>query len=364
MILGIPKETKEHEYRVSMTPIGVRDIVREGHTVLVERRAGENAGWGDRLYRDAGGRMVTRTELFRRAELVVKVKEPQPAEFNLLHEGQILFTYLHLAGYPSLIKVLLRRKIIGIAYETVQTSDGNLPLLAPMSEIAGKLATLMGANYLRKDFGGKGRLLPGVLGKDRARVTVIGAGTVGTQAALMAYGMGANLTVLDLAEAKLQAIRQKIPERIETQVSSPEAVARAVARSDLLIGAVLVAGRRAPRVVTRSMVEGMEQGSVIVDVAIDQGGCVETTHATTVAKPTYLKHGVIHCAVANMPSLVPKSASEALSRATFPYVKKLANLGYERAIAEDTALKKGINLDRGEVVLTSLLADVTPQKAA
>lgn len=358
MILGIPKETKGHEYRVSMTPIGVRDIVRAGHTVLVERRAGTGAGWGDKLYRDAGGRIASRGEIFQKSEMLVKVKEPQPAEFQLLRPGQILFTFLHLAGYPALIKILLKRRIVGIGYETVETSDGRLPLLTPMSEIAGKLASLMGANYLRKDFGGKGRLLSGVSGKDRGHVTVIGAGNVGTQAALIAYGLGANLSVLDRDETKLVAIRQKIPDRLETEIATPETLNRAIARTDLVIGAVLVAGRRAPRVVTKGMIKNMEPGSVIVDVSIDQGGCVEGIRPTTHSKPLYLKYGIIHNAVANMPSLVPRSASEALSRATFAYVKKLADWGYERAVREDAALAKGVNLDRGEIVLPSLLQDL------
>ncbi|MBI2083610.1 MAG: alanine dehydrogenase [Deltaproteobacteria bacterium] len=354
MILGIPKEVKEYEYRVSMTPIGVRDIIRAGHTVLVERHAGLGAGWGDAEYRDAGAKIMARDELFRTSEMVVKVKEPQSSEFNLFREGQILFTYLHLAGYPSLIKILLRRKIIGIGYETVQTEDGRLPLLAPMSEIAGKLASLMGANYLRKDFGGKGKLLSGVLGKDRGHVTVIGAGNVGTHAAITAHGLGANVTVFDLDKVKLEMIRQKISDRLETVVSSLPAIMEVMPRTDLVIGAVLIAGRRAPRVVTKEMIQRMVAGSVIVDVAIDQGGCVEGIHVTTHDKPIYLRHGIIHNAVANMPSLVPRSASEALSRATFPYVKKIADLGFERATREDPALKKGVNLVRGEVVLPGL----------
>ncbi|MBI2981357.1 MAG: alanine dehydrogenase [Deltaproteobacteria bacterium] len=354
MILGIPKEVKEYEYRVSMTPIGVRDIVRAGHTVLVERRAGLGAGWGDGEYRDAGAKIVARDELFRTGEMIVKVKEPQASEFNLLREGQILFTYLHLAGYPSMIKVLLRRKIIGIGYETVQTEDGCLPLLAPMSEIAGKLASLVGANYLRKDFGGKGKLLSGVLGKDRGHVTVIGAGNVGTHAAVTAHGLGAHVTVFDLDKAKLEAVRQKFPDRLETVVSSLPAIMEVMPKTDLVIGAVLIAGRRAPRVVTKEMIQRMVEGSVIVDVAIDQGGCVEGIHVTTHDKPIYVRNGVIHNAVANMPSLVPRSASEALSRATFPYVKKLADLGFERATREDAALRKGVNLVRGEVVLPGL----------
>ncbi len=354
MILGIPRETKEHEYRVAMTPVGVREIVRAGHTVLVERGAGVGAGWKDPLYRGAGGRLVARQELFRTSELIVKVKEPQPPEFNLLREGQILFTYLHLAGTPPLIKILLRRKIIGIAYETVQTDEGELPLLAPMSEIAGKLAALMGANYLRKDLGGKGRLLSGVLGKDRGHVTIIGAGHVGTEAAIVAYGLGARITVLDLDPRKLQGLQAKIPDRFETALSTPESLNRVLGKTDLLIGAVLVAGRRAPCVVTTEMIRGMEPGSVIVDVSIDQGGCVQGIRATTHRHPIYPKYGVIHNAVANMPSLVPRTASEALSRATFPYVKKLADLGYARAIAEDPALRKGVNVDRGEILLPAL----------
>ncbi len=352
MIIGLPKETKLHEYRVAMTPIAVSDLVQAGHTLLVEPRAGLAAGWADNLYRDAGARIVSRKEIFRRAEMIVKVKEPQSSEFHLFREGQVLFTFLHLAGYPSLIRVLQRRKVIAIGYETVETADGSLPLLAPMSEIAGRLASLMGANCLRKDLGGKGRLLSGVRGKDRGRVTVIGVGHVGQAAAVTAHGLGAEVRVVDLNEERLETMRQKFS--VETFRSSPKVICRLVRETDLLIGAVLVAGRRAPCVVTREMVKGMEPGSVIVDVSIDQGGCVETSRATTIERPTFTRFGVIHSCVANLPSLVPKSASEALSRATFPYVKKVADLGYERAIDEDPALAKGVNLDRGEIVLAAL----------
>ncbi|MBI2066847.1 MAG: alanine dehydrogenase [Deltaproteobacteria bacterium] len=363
MIIGIPRECKPQEYRVSVTPIGVRDLVKAGHTVLVETHAGEGSGWDDKIYRESGARITNVQEVFRKAEMIVKVKEPQPSEFLLLRPGQILFTFLHLAGYPGLIKVLCKRRVVGIAYETVQLEDGSLPLLAPMSEIAGRLAVLMGANYLRKDFCGKGKLLSGVRGKDRGIVTVIGAGHVGTQAALSAHGLGADVVVLDLQEEKLKKIHELIPDRLTTRVSSREVLNEVIAKSDLLVGAVLVAGRRAPRIVTKEMVERMEEGSVIVDVAIDQGGCVETIRTTTVEKPIYSKFGVIHCGVANLPSLVPRSASEALSRATFDYVKKLADLGFEKAVAADLALKKGVNVLRGEVVFTDLLNEEVKKKS-
>lgn len=355
MIIGIPREVKQFEFRVAMTPVGVRELALVGHQLLVERGAGKGAGWEDREYRESGARIVGRRELFGQAEMVVKVKEPQRSEGPLLREGQILFAFLHLAGYPPLIKSLGRRKIIGIGYETVQTDSGDLPLLAPMSEIAGKIAVLLGANYLRKDFGGKGCLLSGIQGQDRGHVTVVGGGHAGEQAALIAHGLGASVTVLDINADRLSLLKRRFSERFETVLSTPKNLEQVIRKTDLLIGAVLVAGRRAPRVVTKEMVRKMEAGSVIIDISIDQGGCVETSRITTHKRPVFLKEGIVHSGVDNLPSLFPRSASEALSRVTFPYVKKLADLGFEEAVRADPALKRGVNLERGRVVLPALL---------
>lgn len=349
MRIGLPKETKTEEYRVALTPDKVAELVRNGHTVLVERGAGEGSAFPDKAYQQAGALIVpTAADAFE-ADLVVKVKEPQPPEYELLRPGQMLFTYLHLAAYPEVAHALIRSNSIAIAYETVQLADGSLPLLIPMSEIAGRMAAIIGAYYLQRPVGGKGRLMAGTPGTRSAHVVIIGAGTAGTNAARVAASMGAQVTLLDRNQDRLRQAELSIPGRLTTLFSTYATIGECVAQADVVVGAVLVPGARAPRVVTRPMVESMAPGSVIIDISVDQGGCVETTRKTSHTSPIFTVNGVIHYAVDNMPGAYPQTASSALSNATFPYVLRLANLGVPRAFQEDAALAKGVNLYRGKV---------------
>ena len=350
MIVGTVRETKTEEYRVALVPDGTADIVRAGHQVLVETRAGVGSSYTDDEYRAAGAEIVaTPDEVYARAELMCEVKEPQPSEYPLLREGQVLFTYLHLAAEPEVTEALLRSRCIAIGYETVQRDDGFLPLLAPMSEVAGRLAVEVGAQHLRRPGPGRGMLLGGLPGVPPAHVVVVGSGNVGKNAVRAAVGAGARVSVVSIAEGQLRQLEEQYAGRVETVLASPHAVAQAVAGADLLIGAVLVTGRRAPVVVTREMVRSMGAGAVIVDVAVDQGGCVETTRPTSHVEPVYVEEGVVHYAVPNMPGAVPRTSSRALTGLTLPYILRVANEGFEAAVRADAALWRGVNVHRGAV---------------
>jgi len=350
MIVGVPKEIKNNEYRVAMVPAGVRTLVERGHKVIVEKSAGEGSGISDEEYVEAGAVIrQSPNDVFKEADMVVKVKEPLPQEYNLLSEGQILYSFLHLAPALELTKALLRQKVIGIAYETVQLEDGSLPLLAPMSEIAGKMSVQVGCHYLQRERGGSGILLGGVPGTKPGNVAIIGGGTVGTNAAKIALGMGANVTILDINLNRLRYLCDILQGKLTALVSNSSNIESAVVDADLVIGAVLVPGARAPCLVTRDMVRKMRKGSVIVDVAIDQGGCVETSVPTTFDKPTFSVDGVIHCCLTNMPSAVCRTSTFALSNATSPYALKLADLGYKEALLSDNALKKGLSVFMGKL---------------
>ncbi len=320
--IGIPKETKPFENRVAMTPRGVAVLVAAGARVAVQKNAGLGSGFPDGLYRQAGAKIVTTASQAWEADLVLKVKEPQAPEFRFFRPSLTLFTFLHLAACPLLARALERKKVAAIAYEDVTDAQGGFPILAPMSEIAGCLSTVIGANYLRRDLGGKGTLLPAIGRGGTGHVTILGAGNVGTNALRVAHGMGASVTVFDKNPMRLKVLQNEYTERLQPLNDALE-LPEVIRRTDLLIGAVLLPGRAAPEVVSEAMVKSMEAGSVIVDVAIDQGGCVATSRATTIRKPIFLKHGVLHYGVTNIPSLVPRTATEALSRATLPYVLKL-----------------------------------------
>ena len=325
MRIGIPREIKTFEFRVAMTPHGVRQILSAGHKVFIEKGAGLGAGYTDRDYREVGAVLLSSPRaVFEKSELILKVKEPQPKEFAFLRPGLILFTFLHLAANSQLEKILKKKKVRAIAYETIRASDDSLPILTPMSEIAGLLAAMIGANYLRKDLGGKGVLLSAVGMGGTGHVTVLGAGHVGRHALKIAHGLGATVTLYDRNREKLERIGSTYSERLQI-LSDPSELPEVICRTDLLIGAVLIPGEKAPTIVTRKMVQSMEPGSVIVDVAVDQGGCVETIRPTTLKDPVYKKYGVLHCGVTNLPSLAARTATEALSRATLPYVLKIAS---------------------------------------
>lgn len=350
MIVGIPKEIKDNEYRVAITPGGVHELALYGHEVLVEKGAGLGSGFFDEEYRQAGARLVEKAEeVYRNAEIIVKVKEPIEPEYDLLQVGQILFTYLHLAAAPSLFDVLLKKEIAAIAYETVEDRQGGLPLLAPMSEIAGRMAVLVGSQYLQKPYQGRGLLTGGVPGVLPASVTILGGGNVGTNAAKMAVGLGADVTILDVSLNRLRYLDDVFNNRIKTLYSNSFNIREQVAKADLLIGAVLIPGAKAPRLVTRDMLSRMQPGAVIVDVAVDQGGCVETIKATTHSQPTYMVEGVVHYGVANMPGAVPRTSTFALTNATLPYLVKLTNWGFKEAVAADPGLARGVNTFAGKV---------------
>ena len=350
MKIGVPRETKDNEYRVGMTPDGARQLVADGHEVLIEHGAGVGSGFADAAYEQAGARLVDVAEVFRAPDLVTKVKEPNEREVARLRSGQTLFTYLHLAPNRALTERLLAADVIGIAYETIQSPDGSFPVLAPMSEVAGRLAVQIGVTLLQKDRGGKGLLVGGVPGVPRGRVTVVGAGIVGINAVRVAHALGAEVTVLDIDLKRLTYLYDLFHGEIGTLFSSRINLERSVAQSDLLVGAVYLRGRRAPRLVTDAMVRSMEPGSVIADVAVDQGGCIETIHPTTHSDPTYLVHDVIHYGVANMPAAVPRTSTFALTNTTLPYIEHIAEVGVGEALRTDPALALGANVWRGEVV--------------
>jgi alanine dehydrogenase len=350
MRIGVPREIKDMEFRVSMVPDGVRQLVDSGHELLVERGAGEASGFPDGTYVEAGARLVDEEEVFGAPDLVVKVKEPQPSEIQRLRQGQILFTYLHLAAAPEVAEGLRAADVVAIAYETIRDPDGSFPVLAPMSEVAGRLAVQIGVTLLQKDRGGKGLLLGGVPGVMRGRVTVLGAGTVGINAVRVAHALGAEVDVLDVNLSRLAYIYDIFSGKLNTLFSNPANIARSVAMSDLVVGAVYVSGRRAPILVSEAMVESMQAGSVVADVAVDQGGCVETIRPTTHSDPTYVVHEVIHYGVANMPGAVPRTSTFALTNTTLPYVEQMAALGVADAVRENPALAAGVNVWRGEIV--------------
>jgi alanine dehydrogenase len=356
--IGIPKEIKNHEYRVGATPALVNLLTQFGHTVFVQSMAGYKIGFSDEMYHDAGATIVAdAASLYGEAEFVVKVKEPQGSEFPLLRQGQILFCFLHLAPDPEQLKHLLERKVIGIAFETVTDEQGRLPLLTPMSEVAGKIAVQAGATALQLANGGKGLLLGSVPGVAPAKVTVLGGGVVGTQAARVAMGMGADVTIIERRLQRLRELDDLFGPRLKTLYSTPLAIEEEVAKTDLLIGAVLIHGKKAPRLVTEAMVKKMSPGSVIVDVAIDQGGCVETARPTTHSEPTYFLHQIVHYCVANMPGACARTATQALTNAITPYVLQIANKGYQQAMQEDPGLRNGLNVCLGHVTYEPVAQD-------
>ncbi|GLH63997.1 alanine dehydrogenase [Parageobacillus sp. G301] len=359
MIIGVPKEIKNNENRVAITPAGVMSFVQAGHTVLVEKDAGIGSGFTNEDYASAGAQIIDQAQdVWAKADMIMKVKEPLPSEYNYFRPGLILFTYLHLAAEPELARALKEKGVIAIAYETVQVGR-TLPLLTPMSEVAGRMAAQIGAQFLEKPKGGKGILLGGVPGVSRGKVTIIGGGTVGTNAAKVAVGLGADVTIIDLSADRLRELDDIFGHQITTLMSNPMNIAQAVAESDLVIGAVLIPGAKAPKLVTEEMVKAMKPGSVIVDVAIDQGGIVETSdHVTTHDNPTYVKHGVVHYAVANMPGAVPRTSTLALTNVTIPYALQIANKGVHQAIADNPALKLGVNVANGEITYEAVARDL------
>jgi alanine dehydrogenase len=355
VIIGIPKEIKDNEYRVALTPAGAHTLTQAGHPILIESGAGEGSGFSDDEYIDAGAKTVpTNADAFRKAEMVMKVKEPLPEEYDLLSEGVLLFTYLHLAAEEELTHVLMESGATAIAYETVQLPDGSLPLLTPMSEVAGRMSVQVAAHYLEKMRGGRGKLLGGVPGVLPADVVIIGGGTVGTNATQMALGMGASVLILDISADRLRYLSEVLHGNLMTLASNPLNIAEAVKRADVVIGAVLLPGAKAPHLVTREMVKSMKLGSVIVDVAVDQGGCIETTRATSHSDPIFVVDGVIHYCVTNMPGAVPRTSTYALSNATLPYAVKLANRGFAEAVKEDSALAKGVNIHKGYITCSAV----------
>lgn len=367
MIIGVPREIKDHEYRVSMTPGGAHQLATGGHAVRVESGAGEGSAFSDQEYRQAGAEIVPSAADAWAADIVVKVKEPQPDEYEFLKPGLVLFTYLHLAADERLTREMVAREVMGIAYETVELPNGQLPLLTPMSEVAGRMAAQIGAHYLEKMSGGRGKILGGVAGVRPADVVIIGAGVVGTNAAQVALGMGAHVIMMDINIDRLRYLQQVMGGSLTTLSSNPLNIAAAVRRADLLIGAVLIKGAKAPKLVTREMIGTMAPGSVAIDVAVDQGGCIETSHPTTHSDPTFLVDGVIHYCVANMPGAVPRTSTYALSNATLSYVVKLAKLDPMLAIQADPALAKGVNTYAGRITYASVAdafgMDYTPLDA-
>ena len=350
MLIGVPKEIKNHEYRVGLTPVSVRELVASGHSVMMQASAGSGIGESDQSYIDAGATIAKSAEdVFAEADMIVKVKEPQPVECKMLRPGQILFTYLHLAPDPTQTNLLVESESVAIAYETVTDNNGGLPLLAPMSEVAGRMSIHAGATCLEKSNGGAGKLLGGVPGVAPANVLVIGGGVVGTNAIQMAVGMNANVTVLDRSINRLRELDAQFDGRIATVYSTRSALEQHVANADLVIGAVLIPGAAAPKLVTRDMLGTMRPGSVLVDVAIDQGGCFETSKATTHQDPTYIVDDVVHYCVANMPGAVATTSAHALNHATLPFTLALANKGYKEALQNDEHLLQGLNVHHGAI---------------
>ncbi len=365
MKIGLPKEIKDNEYRVGLTPAGVQALKDAGHDLYVQKTAGEGSGFADEQYSSAGAKMLnTADEIWQTGDMIVKVKEPVAPEYPRMRENQLLFTYLHLAPEFELTKQLLERKVTGVAYETITDKKGTLPLLTPMSEVAGRMAVQVGATYLEKMNGGRGILLGGVPGVPAANVVIIGGGVVGTEAAKMAVGLGAHVTIIDINLDRLRQLDDIFLSKVQTLASSRYAIHEAISHADLVIGGVLVVGAAAPKLVTRDMLKDIPNGAVLVDVAVDQGGCFETTHATTHSNPTFYEEGVLHYCVANMPGAVPRTSTFALTNATLPYALALANKGFERAIQDDKGLAEGVNTYGGkltyEAVATSQNLEYTP----
>ncbi|MED1555361.1 alanine dehydrogenase [Bacillus paramycoides] len=355
MRIGIPTEIKNNENRVAMTPAGAVHLVQNGHEVFVQKGSGVGSGFTDEEYVQAGAKLVETAEEAWNQDMVMKVKEPVESEYGYFREGLILFTYLHLAPEPELTKALIDNKVVSIAYETVQLENRSLPLLAPMSEVAGRMAAQIGAQFLEKNKGGKGILLAGVPGVKRGKVTIVGGGQAGTNAAKIAVGLGADVTIIDLSAERLRQLDDIFGNQVKTLMSNPYNIAEAVRESDLVIGAVLIPGAKAPKLVTEEMIKSMEPGSVVVDIAIDQGGIFETTdRITTHDNPTYEKHGVVHYAVANMPGAVPRTSTLALTNVTVPYAVQIANKGYKDACLGNSALLKGINTLDGYVTFEAV----------
>lgn len=359
MIIGVVKEIKNNENRVALTPAGVVSFVQAGHKVIVEKGAGIGSGFADVDYAQAGAELIELTaDVWNQSEMIMKVKEPLESEYKYFRQGLVLFTYLHLAAEPALAQALKDSGVIAIAYETVSVNR-TLPLLTPMSEVAGRMSAQIGAQFLQKFNGGKGILLAGVPGVSRGKVTIIGGGIVGTNAAKMAIGLGADVTIIDLSADRLRYLDDVFGNQIKTLISNPFNIAEAVKEADLVIGAVLIPGAKAPKLVTEEMVKTMKPGSVIVDVAIDQGGSVETIdHVTTHDNPTFEKHGVVHYSVANMPGAVPRTSTMALTNATVPYALQIANKGVQKAISENPALKLGVNVANGEITYEAVAKDL------
>ena len=355
MIVGIPKEIKNNENRVSLTPSGARELVQRGHTVYVQHTAGINSGFTDEDYEKAGAHILPSIEdVYGTAEMIIKVKEPIDSEYGLVREGQLVFTYFLFACGQQLTEAMIKSKSVCMAYETVVDRQGALPLLIPMSEVAGRMSVQEGARFLEKPQGGKGILLGGVPGVKPAKVLVLGGGVVGTNAALMAAGLGADVTICDISLPRLRQLNEFMPKNVKTLFSSAHNIEQELATTDLVIGAVLIPGAKAPHLITRPMLKLMKKGSVLVDVAIDQGGCFETSHPTTHAEPTYEVDGIIHYCVANIPGAVPCTSTLALTNATLPYAVKLADMGWEKACETDSGLKKGLNIVNGKVVFPAV----------
>ena len=366
MIIGVPKEIKNNENRVGLTPGGVQALVSRGHKLLVETKAGQGIGASDETYAKAGATIIdSAKEVWEKADMVIKVKEPIQPEYALMKPNLILYTYLHLAAEPELTKQLMERKVKAVAYETIQLEDGSLPLLTPMSEVAGRMATQVGARYLQKSEGGKGILLAGVPGVRRGKVTIIGGGVSGTSAAVIAIGMGAQVTILDINMNRLTYLDDIFKNSINTLYSTPLNIEKAVKEADLVVGTVLIAGAKAPKLVTRDMVKQMEPNSVIVDVSIDQGGCIETIRPTSHSDPIFREEGVIHYGVTNMPGAVAQTSTYALTNRTLKWATLLADNGFEKAIAMDKALYKGVNVLNGKVAYKQVADDLhLPYEAA
>ena len=359
MKIGVPQEIKVHEYRVGMVPAGVRELVNAGHSVVVQTGAGTGIGFGDTDYKAAGASIAaSAADVFAYADMIVKVKEPQSSECKLLKAGQLLFTYLHLAADKAQAQGLIDSMATAIAYETVTAADGSLPLLTPMSEVAGRMSVQVGATSLQKANGGFGVLLGGVPGVPPAKVVVLGGGVSGTHAAEMAVGMGADVTVVDRSVKRLRELSALYGNRLKTAYSTAHTIEELVHDADLVIGAVLIAGAAAPKLVSRAMVKSMKTGAVLVDIAIDQGGCFETSRPTTHAEPTYIVDGVIHYCVTNMPGAVPRTSTVALTNATLPYIRSLADLGWQAALARDPGLARGLNVHNGQITHEAVARDL------
>lgn len=351
MIIGVPKEIKNNENRVALTPAGTQELVKRGHNVLVQRTAGTGSGFSDEAYSGAGARLIdTAAEVFASAEMIIKVKEPVEQEYKLIRKGQLVFTYFHFASYEPLTKAMIESGAVCLAYETVEKNDGSLPLLIPMSEVAGRMAIQEGAKYLEKPLKGRGILLGGVPGVKPAKVLVLGGGIVGSNSAKIAAGMGADVTILDVNLNRLRYLDDVMPKNVHTVVSNEYTIRELIPDADLIVGGVLIPGAKAPKLITKDMLKQMRPGTVLVDVAVDQGGCIETCRPTTHEDPTYIIDDVVHYCVANMPGAVPYTSTLALTNATLPYAIRLANMGWKKACQESTELRSGLNVIHGEVV--------------